>query len=142
MTLHLSGLTPLIQVFDMVRSLDFYVGKLGFEVVAASPEVDAPEGRFSHWTLLRLGVIDLMLNTAYDSGERPELPEAARVLAHADTSFYFGCADLDGVYAELTRAGLAIEAPLRAGYGLRRFSVFDPDNFEIVFQELGSDVAG
>jgi hypothetical protein len=31
---------------------------------------------------------------------------------------------------------LKIEPPSKAAYGLRRFSVYDPDNFEIVFQEL------
>jgi catechol 2,3-dioxygenase-like lactoylglutathione lyase family enzyme len=136
MPLQLSGLTPLIQVFDMAKSLDFYSSKLGFEVVAASPEINAPEGRFSHWMLLRSGAIDLMLNTAYDSGERPASPETARQLAHADTSFYVSCADVDVVHAELTQAGLKIEPPSKAAYGLRRFSVYDPDNFEIVFQEL------
>jgi catechol 2,3-dioxygenase-like lactoylglutathione lyase family enzyme len=136
MPLQLSGLTPLIQVFDMAKSLDFYSSKLGFEVVAASPEINAPEGRFSHWMLLRSGAIDLMLNTAYDSGERPASPETARQLAHADTSFYINCVSIDVVHAELTQGGLKIEPPSKAAYGLRRFSVYDPDNFEIVFQEL------
>ena len=49
------GLTPLIQVFDMPRALAFYRDLIGFEVVSASPEVETPEGRFSHWTWLRLG---------------------------------------------------------------------------------------
>jgi catechol 2,3-dioxygenase-like lactoylglutathione lyase family enzyme len=39
MTLPLVGLTPLIQVFDMPASLAFYCGKLGFQLVSASPEV-------------------------------------------------------------------------------------------------------
>jgi hypothetical protein len=57
-------------------------------------------------------------------------------MAHADTSFFIGCVDLDSVYAELKRAGLDIEPPLKAAYGVRRFSLRDPDNFELVFQEL------
>jgi uncharacterized glyoxalase superfamily protein PhnB len=132
----LTGVTPLFQVFDMVRSLDFYAGKLGFEVVAASPEVDTPEGRFSHWMLLRSGGVDLMLNTAYDSGERPPLPDAERLKAHADTSLFIGCRDIDAVYVALTQVGLDVEPPARTAYGLRRFDIRDPDNFEIVFQEL------
>jgi len=131
----LTGLTPLIQVFDMAKSLAFYVDKLGFEVVAASPEVDTPEGRFSHWMKLRSGGVDLMLNTAYDSGERPVLPDTDRVSAHADTSLFIGCSALDDVYVAFKQAGLDIEPPSRAAYGLRRFSLRDPDNFELVFQE-------
>jgi catechol 2,3-dioxygenase-like lactoylglutathione lyase family enzyme len=135
MSLRLTDLTPLIQVFDMARSVEFYRGKLGFEVVAASPEVDTPEGRFSHWTLLRLAGVDLMLNTAYDGGERPALPDPARIAAHRDTSLFIGCCDLDDVYIALKHAGLEIEPPAMAAYGLRRFSLRDPDNFELVFQE-------
>ncbi len=135
MTLPLVGLTPLIQVFDMPASLAFYCGKLGFQLVSASPEVTTPEGCFSHWVWLRLGTVDLMLNTAYDSGERPAVPDAARRAAHADTCLYFGCSDLDLVHGVLCRAELAPEPPVMAPYGLRRFSLRDPDNFEIIFQE-------
>jgi uncharacterized glyoxalase superfamily protein PhnB len=135
MAFSLTGLTPLIQVFDMARSLDFYRDKLGFEVVSASPEIDTPEGRFSHWMLLRLGGVDLMLNTAYDSGERPALPDPARMAAHADTSLFIACPALDDVYVALKDAGLQIEPPVRAAYGLRRFSLRDPDDYELVFQE-------
>jgi len=68
------GLTPLIGVFDMPKSLAFYRDLIGFEVVSASPEVETREGRFSHWMWLRFGAADLMLNTQYDSNERPERP--------------------------------------------------------------------
>jgi catechol 2,3-dioxygenase-like lactoylglutathione lyase family enzyme len=126
----------------MVRSVDFYTNKLGFDIVMASPEVDTPEGRFSHWVLLRSGPIDLMLNTAHDSGERPESPDERRLMAHGDTSFYIACPDLDGVYVALRQAGLDVEPPSRAAYGLRRFSVRDPDNFELVFQGDGRGPPG
>ena len=65
------GLTPLIGVFDMLKSLAFYRDILGFEIVSASPEVETAEGRFSHWMWLRFGSAELMLNTQYDSDERP-----------------------------------------------------------------------
>ncbi len=119
----------------MTVSLQFYVGRLGFEVVSASPEVETPEGRFSHWVWLRSGGAELMLNRAYDSGERPALPEAARLMAHSDTCLFVGCVDLDEVYVAVRQAGVGAEPPVEAGYGLRRFSVRDPDNFEVVFQE-------
>lgn len=131
----LTGLTPLLGVFDMPTSLAFYCDKLGFDVVSASPVVETPEGRFSHWTWLRLGNVELMLNTAYDAGERPSEPDASRTAGHIDTCLFIGCSDLDSVYVEFTQAGLEIEPPTMAAYGLRRFSLRDPDNFELVFQE-------
>ena len=53
------GLTPLISVFDMPKSLAFYRDVLGFEVVSASPEVvtrgvDSRTGCGLGWELLRL----------------------------------------------------------------------------------------
>ena len=55
------GLTPLIGVWDMPTALAFYRDLLGFSVVAASPEVETAEGRFSHWMLLRFGKAEIML---------------------------------------------------------------------------------
>jgi uncharacterized glyoxalase superfamily protein PhnB len=137
MSAKLVGLTPLIQVFDMPASLAFYRDKLGFEVVSASPVVETPEGRFSHWMWLRSGSVDLMLNTAYDAGERPAVPDAFRMAAHGDTCLYIGCSDLDATYTSLTQAGLRIDPPAMASYGIREFGLRDPDNFALVFQQVG-----
>lgn len=78
MTLEGTGLTPLIQVYDMPEAIRFYCGTLGFDIAAASPEVEAEEGRYFHWAWLRLGGAELMLNTAYDAGERAASREASR----------------------------------------------------------------
>src|SRR5256885_10091736 len=58
------------------------------EVLSTSP-VLGPD-HFG-WALLRLDDVELMLNTAYDEGERPAAPDAARIDAHHDTCLYFGC---------------------------------------------------
>jgi hypothetical protein len=86
------GLTPLILVFDRTRSLAFYRDLPGFGVVFGSPEVETADGRFSHSMGLRFGGAEVMLQTPYDSNERPlQAPEkrarelcflsAARVLS-------------------------------------------------------------
>lgn len=62
--------------------------------------------------MLRLGDVELMLNTAYEfDQERPVPPGPARVAAHDDTSLYFACSDLDAAYDELRRKGVAVKAP-------------------------------
>jgi glyoxylase I family protein len=129
------GLTPLIGVFDMTTALAFYRDLLGFEVVSASPLVETPEGRFSHWMWLRLGAAELMLNTHYDSGQRPEHPSRSRVASHGDICFYIGCTDIDAAYQQLMRRGLKADPPKMAPYGLKHFAVKDPDGYTIVFQE-------
>jgi glyoxylase I family protein len=126
------GLTPLIGVFAMPRSLAFYRDLLGFSVVSASPEVETEEGRFSHWMWLRFGGAEIMLNTQYDSNERPlQEPEKTP----KDAVFYIGCSDIELAYQELTHRGLQAERPKVAPYGLKLFSLEDPDGCTIVFQE-------
>ena len=61
MSIEVRGMTPLLQVFDMPTSVQFYCGVLGFEVVTSSQ----PSPRF-HWALLRWQDIELMLNAAYE----------------------------------------------------------------------------
>jgi glyoxylase I family protein len=127
------GLTPLIGVFDMLTSLAFYRDVLGFAVVSASPEVETAEGRFSHWIWLRFGGAEIMLNTLYDSNERPtERPEKKT----KDAVFYIGCSDVELAYQELTGRGLTSKPPHVAPYGLKLFSVEDPDGYTVVFQEV------
>lgn len=127
------GLTPLIQVFDMTASLAFYRDLLGFTVVSCSPEVETKEGRFSHWMWLRFGKADIMLNTKYDSNERPA--QRPRKMS-TDVAFYIHCSDVQLAYQELTGRGLKTAPPVVAGYGNKLFDVVDPDGYTVVFQEV------
>lgn len=135
MELRIAGLTPLVQVFDMNEALHFYEDLLGFEIIQHSPLIDAPEGQYFHWAWLRLGGADLMLNTAYDAGERPIQPDMARIAAHGDTCFYFGCSDVGAVHAALAAKGLPLEPPSIAPYGMKQLALCDPDGYRLCFQE-------
>jgi catechol 2,3-dioxygenase-like lactoylglutathione lyase family enzyme len=79
-TIAIRGLCPLIQVFDMPTSLRFYRDVLGFAEVEKSGKGDDV-----HWAWLRHGQAEVMLNTAYDHGERPPALDPARIATHADT---------------------------------------------------------
>jgi glyoxylase I family protein len=127
------GLTPLIGVFDMPAALTFYRDVLGFTVFFASPEVETAEVRFSHYMWLKFGEAEIMLNTQYDSNERPSRPPKK---TSRDAVFYIHCTDVELAYQELTERGLKAERPTMAPYGLKRFSVEDPDGYTIVFQEV------
>jgi len=128
------GLCPLIQVYDMPEAVRFYCDRVGFELVSRSDERDTPEGRTFHWVWLRLGGADLMLNTAYDEGERPPLRDPEREAAHRDTGLFFDCPDVDGAAAELRAAGVAVDGPKTAPYGMRQLFIRDPDGYMLCFQ--------
>jgi catechol 2,3-dioxygenase-like lactoylglutathione lyase family enzyme len=131
MALELRGLCPLLQVYDMPTSVRFYCDLLGFEMVSHAPFY-AP-GEF-HWCWLRRGDIELMLNTAYDEGQRPPAPDPARIAAHNDTCLYLGCPDVGAAWEHLTALGLQVQPPNTAPYGMRQLYFEDPDGFSICFQ--------
>ena len=129
MPIAIRGLCPLLQVFDMPTSLRFYRDVLGFAEVSKSGTGDDV-----HWAWLRHGDADVMLNTAYDDGQRPPTPDPARVAAHADTGLFMGCEDLEGAYASLVLAGGEGPASRPAPYGMKQLFATDPDGYELCFQ--------
>ncbi len=130
----LTGLCPLLSVYDMPRAKSFYRDRLGFELVHQSPEIDAAEGRYFHWAHLRRGPAEPMLNTAYDANERPAAIDATRGAGHRDVCLYIGCADVDAAYADLIAHGVSADPPKDAPYGMRQFFVTDPDGYVLAFQ--------
>jgi glyoxylase I family protein len=127
----LYGPTPLFEVFDMPTSIRFYRDKLGFRIHQTSPSL-GPD-RF-HWAWLRRGDAEVMLNTAYENdNERPAEPEKARVAAHKDTGLFFGCPDVDAMYAELRSRGVEVREPEITSYGMKSINFLDPDGYGICF---------
>ena len=92
----------------MPTSVRFYRDVLGFAIISNAP-VRAP-GEFG-WCLLRhADGTEIMLNTAYDYGERPERPDPARVASHGD------------------------KQPNVAWYGMKQLYLKDPHGFGLCFQ--------
>jgi catechol 2,3-dioxygenase-like lactoylglutathione lyase family enzyme len=129
--IHVEGFAPLIQVFDMPRSVAFYRDVLGFELVQASPSRGPDD---FDWCLLRQGEAELMLNTAYEHDRRPPEPEPSRVGAHEDIAFFFGCRDVDGAYEHLRGRGVDVQPPRVAPYGMKQLHLEDPDGYGICLQ--------
>jgi uncharacterized glyoxalase superfamily protein PhnB len=135
MAIEMNGLTPLIQVFDMNEAIDFYCNTLGFEIHAHSPEVEEPEGRYFHWAWLRSpGGAELMLNTAYDTGERPPERDPVRWDGHGHTTLFIGCPDPDGAYEDLRANGVELEPPKVAPYGMKQLNLRDRDGYRLCLQ--------
>jgi glyoxylase I family protein len=129
MGLEVRGMTPHLAVFDMPTSLKFYRDALGFEIAASSG--NPPD---CGWVMLKRDGVELMLNTAYDEGERPERMDSSRIGAHEDTTLYFACPDVDGAYEHLKAAGLPVKAPEVAWYGMRQLYFTDPDGYLLCLQ--------
>ncbi len=129
MAIDINGMTPLIQVFDMPRSLGFYRDILGFEIVS-----DSGDGDDSSWVWLRLNGCDLMLNDQYEPGNVPNGPPPERVRWHDDTCIFFGCPDVEATYEFLLSRGVELDPPKIAPYGMKQLNLQDPDGYGICFQ--------
>ena len=134
MKINITGMTPLLQVFDMPRALSFYRDILGFEMVSNSGKGDN-----SSWVWLRLGQSDLMLNDQYEPGHVPPAVPEERIKWHNDTCLYFGCDDPDSAYEFLRSQNVPCRPPVVAPYGMKQLSFKDPDGYAICFQRSAAD---
>lgn len=131
MALDIRGMCPLLEVYDMAMSVNFYCNLLGFKVRTVDNPQKSPH---NDWVWLERDSIHLMLNTAYEAKHRPAQPDAKRVAAHHDVCLYFGAPDVDAVYTYLQEKGIKAEEPKVAPYGMKQLYLRDPDGYGICFQ--------
>jgi|GEM_PF-224176 len=127
--MNIQYICPLLRVFDMEASLAFYVDILGFTVRESAGDADDVG-----WVWLSKNDINLMLNTQFESPDRPAHPESHRVITHQDTVLYLGCPDVDDTYKELKSKGLKMKPPRFTSYGMRQLYLHDPDGYGLCFQ--------
>ena len=133
MEIKLEGATPLFFVFDVPTSVAFYRDILGFEVVHTSKPFSDVKDDYG-WAMLQRDGIELMLNNAYEDNIRPTAPDPARIAAHADTIFYIGCRDVDGMFGYLRSSGIVADPPKITYYGMKQVYLKDPDGYGLCFQ--------
>ena len=79
MAIEVRGVAPLVQVFNMPRSIRFYRDMLGFTVTSRSKAMSADPDDVN-WAMLQLSKATIMLNTAYDPDDVPEAPESGALV--------------------------------------------------------------
>lgn len=126
------ALVPELDVSDLARSLAFYVGLVGFELL-----YERPEERFAYLTL---GDAHLMLEEAAGPGRRfrtaPLEPPFGR-----GVNLQIRVEDAAALHERVRAAGLIPYLPLEerwyrrdgAEIGLRQFVVADPDGYLLRF---------
>ena len=114
-------LVPLLFVQDIGRSVAFY-HQLGF-VLAGSWE---PDGKLAWCRIERAGSA-IMLQQA----ENEDGPAHGR---GRGVGFFFVCDDVDAIYAEFISAGMTLDEPQVAFYGMKQIFLKDPDGYELCFE--------
>jgi catechol 2,3-dioxygenase-like lactoylglutathione lyase family enzyme len=118
----LTGVSPVLLVADLQRSVDYFSNRLGFEchVFGDPPNFataardaavilialsDQPEGLVPHWQ-----IVDKMWDA------------------------YIRVDEVDAIYAEVQQRGAGIDYTIyNAPHGFREFGVQDPDGHDIAF---------
>ncbi|RDE24284.1 hypothetical protein DV711_01455 [Motiliproteus coralliicola] len=129
----LTNMIPMLNISQIETSLEFYKAALGFEVVSDPTAVD--EWR---WATIRSGETELMLSeTSYPLGlQQPVDPQQSTCWP---TIFYFYPDNVESLHQHLTTLGYHPTALIETIYGMREFSLQDPDGHMLSFGEAMSD---
>ena len=123
---------PLIATQDMVRSLEFYVTTLGFEIIAQWPEDGDPPG----WCAIGSGGARLMLHAGHHTRKIDYRSKGGTVTL----SLYVE--GLDDFRRDLVSAGYRCGEPKSLFYGAREFYLLDPDGNELAIVEFAASEPG
>jgi catechol 2,3-dioxygenase-like lactoylglutathione lyase family enzyme len=128
----LQQISPLLQVSDLAASVAFYGEKLGFRTGGI-------EGGFS---IVRRD--DCCIFLAQKTKPVDVTNKAARAVddgwCNFDLHIHCRPGSLDALYQEFKARGVQMldcfrNGPVTREYGVRDFSVFDPDGYDLVFAE-------
>jgi catechol 2,3-dioxygenase-like lactoylglutathione lyase family enzyme len=128
----LKQISPLLQVRDIDASAEFYAEKLGFET--------GPTG--GGFCMIRRDECWLFL--AQKTKDVDVTNRAARAVDDGwcgyDLHIHCAPGTLDRLYTEFRSRGVAMhesfqDGPVLRDYGVRDFSLLDPDGYELVFGE-------
>ena len=136
----IKSVSPLLQVADLQRSRKLYADTLGFTENWFDGEGFA--------IVCRDGCTLFLAQKQVEVDLRNLAARAARD-GYANYDLHFNCeaGTVDGLWAEYRDAGARIadafaNGPIDRDYGIRDFSVIDPDGYELVFGAPLEDGAG
>jgi uncharacterized glyoxalase superfamily protein PhnB len=125
----LTGLTPNIFTRQIDRSVAFYRDLLGFHVAITVP--DAPP--FVFVSLARDGVV-IFLND--EANARKEQPNATWLtVGQAGVALFLDMEGIDELWDQLKDRVPVVQPIVDQWYGVREFSVTDPDGYVVTFAE-------
>ena len=125
----LQQLVPMLKVSDIHRSLQFYQEVAGFERVSSTEELEK-----WNWAEIKSG--DVLLMLAQD-GDGTETPAPSGDEESWPTIFYFYPDNVEVLYQQVKGLGYEMDELSNTFYGMREFSLRDPDGHLLSF---GQDV--
>ena len=126
-------ISPTLAVRDMKATLEFYTSALGFKVGMTFPTLDDPE----YADISKDGMVLMFTptkNLGIASGEK--LGTGVNLYLQID-------GDIDAYYDGLKRRGVKIAVNIKdEPYGIRDFTVQDPDGYLLTFNQIPKSPGG
>lgn len=123
------NMIPMLNVSQLETSLEFYEKALGFQVVSPTEAIAS-----WRWANIRSGNVELML-----SESDCEMSLKQGIHPHEDTSwpciYYFYPNNIGELHKQLIQQGFSPTRLEVTDYGMREFSLQDPDGHMLSFGE-------
>ena len=119
-------MTPNLMVQDVNRSVEFYRGVLGFELIASVPD----SGKLD-WAWMKHGSVELMFQTATSLAQ--DLPEFKGKPIGATQTLYTKVQGVKQLFAQIKNKANIVLGLRTTFYGMEEFSIKDPDGYLITF---------
>jgi uncharacterized glyoxalase superfamily protein PhnB len=117
----LKKIVPVLKVSDMQKSVDFYMGILGFTVAWRAGDDGDGEN-----CMLQAGAADLLLSSASHLGDKPQFTG----------TLYFHMTGVEELF-ERVKNEAEVVWPLEAmDYGQKEFGIRDCDGYILAFAEV------
>lgn len=123
----LKNLIPMLNVSDIEASLEFYREALDFKVVSNPDAV-----KEWHWATIRSGWTEIMLSQTA-TPPQPSADNNPQANTAWPAIFYFYPDDVARLYAQVIARGFKPTALKVTVYGMREFSLPDPDGHLLSF---------
>lgn len=122
---NLTYIMPCFIVSDLNVSVEFYIGKLGFETRYIGPDDDP------YWAIVGLDNISIMLKAV--SPDTPSIPNRS-LHEWAPTDAYISVANPDKLFEEFSSKGVVFSKPVdNNSDDLRGFELEDADGYTLFF---------
>ncbi len=120
-------MSPLLAVRNIKETIEFYTNVLGFEMGMVFPDAENPE----YADLSKDGMV-LMVIPAKDHGISAEERFGIGITLYLNID-----GDIDEYYHELKKNGVSFTEDIKdEPYGVRDFTVADPDGYRLAFTEV------
>ena len=121
----LRGVVPLLQVGNMVDSLDYYQQVLGFSIDFSWPADGPPK-----WVMLSRADVHFLLTIDLGTSNARFIAEKGNGVV-----FYIITDDAEALYGELSARGAVVVQDIVNYGGRKQFSIADPSGYVIAFSE-------